>query len=72
MQVVQYYQYLKGDCIGTGLGKEKLQLCAASHRAKQTGDPKVLNVAIANLLGAEVFCTCEPHLAGKEVFGSQK
>jgi hypothetical protein len=27
---------------------------------------------MAKLPGAELFCTCEPHLAGKEVFGSQK
>ena len=63
---------MKGDHIGTGLRKEELQLRAAQRRAEQTGDPKVLNVAIANLLGAEVFCTCEPHLVGEEVFGFQK
>ena len=72
MQVVQYYQYLKGDRIGTGPGKEELQLCVAQRRAERTGDPKILNVAIANLPGAEVFCTRNPHLAGEEVFGSQK
>ena len=72
MQVVQYYQYLKGNYVSTGPGKEELQLHAAQHRAKRTGDPKVLNVAIANLLGAELFCTREPHLVGEEVFGSQK
>jgi hypothetical protein len=27
---------------------------------------------MAKLLGAELFCTREPHLAGKEVFGFQK
>ena len=72
MQVVRYYQYLKGDLVGTGPGKEDLQLRAAKRRAKRTGDPKVLNIAIANLPGAEVFCTREPHLVGEEVFGSQK
>ena len=72
MQIVQYYQYLKGDRVGTGPEKEELQLRAAQRRAERTGDPKVLNIAIANLPGAEVFCTREPHLAGKEVFGSQK
>ena len=72
MQVVQYYQYLKGDRIGTDLAKGELQLRAAQHRAEQTGDPKVLKVAIANLPGAEVFCTRDPHLDGEEVFGSQK
>ena len=72
MQVVWYYQYLKGDRVGTGPGKEELQLCATHWRAERTGDPKVFNVAIANLRGAGVFCTREPHLAGEEVFGSQK
>jgi hypothetical protein len=64
MQVVRYYQYLKGDRAGTGPGKEEL--------AERTGDPKVLNVAMAKLPGAELFCTHAPHMAGKEVFGSQK
>jgi hypothetical protein len=27
---------------------------------------------MAKLLGAELFCTRAPHMAGKEVFGSQK
>jgi hypothetical protein len=72
MQVVRYYQYLKGDRAGTGPGKEELQLRAAQRTAERTGDPKVLNVAMAKLLGAELFCTRAPHMAGEEVFGSQK
>jgi hypothetical protein len=72
MQVVRYYQYQKGDRAGTGPGKEELQLCAAQCTAKRTGDPKVLNVAMAKLLGAELFCTRAPRMAGEEVFGSQK
>ena len=40
--------------------------------AKRNGDSKVLNVAMAKLLGAEIFCTRVPHMAGEEVFGSQK
>jgi hypothetical protein len=72
MQVVRYYQYLKGDRAGTGPGKEELQLRAAQRTAERTGDPKVLNDAMAKLPGAELFCTREPHLAGEEVFGSQK
>jgi hypothetical protein len=27
---------------------------------------------MAKLLGAELFCTRKPHLAGEEVFSSQK
>jgi hypothetical protein len=57
MQVVQYYQYQKGDRAGTGHGKEELQLRAAQRTTERTGDPKVLNVAIAKLPGAELFCT---------------
>jgi hypothetical protein len=72
MQVVRYYQYLKGDRAGTGPGKEELQLRAAQCTAERTGDPKVLNVAMAKLPGAELFCTRAPHMAGEEVFGSQK
>ena len=72
MQVVRYYQYLKGDRAGTGPGKEELQLRAAQRTAERTGDPKVLNVAMATLPGAELFCTRAPHMAGEEVFGSQK
>jgi hypothetical protein len=70
MQVVRYYQYLKGDRAGTGPGKEELQLRAAQHTAERTGDPKVLNVAMAKLPGAELFCTRSPHMASEEVFGS--
>jgi hypothetical protein len=72
MQVVRYYQYLKGDRAGTGPGKEELQLRAAQRTAERTGDPKVLNDAMAKLPGAELFCTRELHLVGEEVFGSQK
>jgi hypothetical protein len=53
MQVVRYYQYLKGDRAGTGPGKEELQLRAAQCTAERTGDPKVLNVAMAKLPGAD-------------------
>jgi hypothetical protein len=72
MQVIRYYQYLKGNRVGIGPGKEELQLRAAQRIAERTGDPKVLNVAMAKLLGAELFCTCASHMAGEEVFGSQK
>jgi hypothetical protein len=39
MQVVRYYQYLKGDQVGTGPGKEELQLRAAQRTAERTRDP---------------------------------
>jgi hypothetical protein len=72
MQVVRYYQYLKGDRASTSPGKEELQLCAAQCIAERTRDPKVLNAAMAKLPWAELFYTREPHMAGEEVFGSQK
>jgi hypothetical protein len=72
MQVVRYYQYLKGDRVGTDPGKEELQLRAVQRTAERTGDPKVLNVAKAKLYGADFFCTRAPRMAGEEVFGSQK
>jgi hypothetical protein len=72
MQVVRYYQYLKGDRAGTGPRKEELQLRAAQRTAERTGDPKVLNVVMAKLPGAELFYTRAPYMAGEEVFGSQK
>jgi hypothetical protein len=72
IQVVRYYQYLKGDRAGTGPGKEELQLRAIQRTVERTGDPKVLNVAMAKLPGAELFYTRAPHMAGEEVFGSQK
>jgi hypothetical protein len=72
MQVVKYYQYLKGEPPGTGPEKEELLLCAAQHTAERIGDPKVLKLDMTKLHGAELFYTREPHLAGEEVFGSQK
>jgi hypothetical protein len=72
IQVVRYYQYLKGDRVGTSHGKEELQLYTAQRTTERTGDPKVLNIAMAKLPRAKLFCTCEPYLAGEEVFGSQK
>ena len=72
MQVVRYYLYLNGEHASTGSRKEKLLLSVAKHSTEQTRDPKVLNAAIAKLLGTDQFCTCDPHLIGKEVFASQK
>ena len=46
--------------------------CIAQRIAEQTGNPKILNVIVDKLHGVEFFCTCEPYLAGDEVFGFQK
>ena len=72
IQVVRYYQYLKSDRARTGHGKGELQLRGIQRTAEYTRHSKVLNVAMATLLGAELFCTREPHTAGEEVFGFQK
>ena len=72
MQVVWYYQYLKGNQGGIGPRKEELQLYIVQRIAERTRDPKALNVAMAKLLGAKLFCTCELYLVGEKVFGSQK
>jgi hypothetical protein len=46
-------------------------LRVVQHSALQSGNPKALNVTMANMLGVEEFCTREPHFEGEEVFGSQ-
>jgi hypothetical protein len=71
MQVVRYYQYLKDDS-DTNSGKEELLLRVVQRSVEQIGDLKVLNVTMAKLLGTDLFCTREPHLAREEIFGSQK
>jgi hypothetical protein len=63
---------MKGERVGIDLGREELLLCAVQRSAEQIGDSKVLNVAMAKLLGADLFCTHKPHLTGEKVFGSQK
>ena len=72
MQVVRYYHYLKDEHTSIHPRKEELLLRVVQCSIKQTRDPKVLNVAMAKLHGVDLFCTCEPHLVGKEILGSQK
>ncbi len=72
LQVVNYYQYLKGDVGGTGPSKQELKLRMAERRAQKTGDPKVLKDPMLDMPGADEFCTRDPHMAGEEVFGSLK
>jgi hypothetical protein len=72
IQVSKYYQFLKGEYAGIGLGKEELMLRVAQRSALRSGNPKALNVATAKIPGVEEFCTREPHFEGEEVFGSQK
>ena len=72
LQVVAYYQFLKGGISGVGPSKEELKLRWAQRRAERTGDPTVLQRAFLDMPSAEDFCTREPHLEGAEVFGLQK
>ena len=71
MQMVRYYQFLKGENAGTGPGKEELLLRVAQRYAQRTGNPKGLNDAMAAIPGLGDYCTREPHLEGEEVFGSE-
>lgn len=72
MQVVAYYQFLKGEKAGTGPGKEELRLRIAHRTAQRSGNAKVLHAALADMPGADDFCTRQPHLEGEEVFVSTK
>jgi hypothetical protein len=72
LQVVAYYQFLKGGIGGDGPTKKKFKLRGAQRRAQRIGDPTVLQKVLLDMLGGEEFCTHDPHLEGAEVFGSQK
>ena len=72
MQMVWYYQFLKGEYAGSGPGKEELLLRVAQRCAHRTGNPKVVADAISNIQVVQDFVTREPHLEREEVFGSQK
>jgi len=72
MQMVKYYQYLKGNEARTGLRKDKLILRVAQCSAKRNGNPKALTEALSKIRSVDKFMRQEPHLEGQEVFGSQK
>ena len=72
LQVVAYYQFLKGSNGGDGPSKEELKLRSAQRRAEHTGNPTVLQKVLLDIPGAKEFYTRNPHLEGAEVFGSQK
>ena len=72
LQVVAYYQFLKGGNGGDGPSKEELKLRCAQRRAERTGDPALLQKVLLNMPGGEEFCSRNPHHEGAEVFGSQK
>ena len=72
LQVVNYYQFLKGDVGGTCPTKKELKLRLAKRRAKQTGNHLVLEDPMMDMPGAEEFCTRVPRMVGEKVFGSMK
>jgi hypothetical protein len=72
LQVVAYYQFLKGGISGDGPSKEKMKLRGAQRQAQRTGDPIVLQKVLLDMHGGIEFCTRDPYLEGAEVFGSQK
>jgi len=72
MQMVQYYQFLKGDNPRSGPGKEELLLQVAQRYAQRTGNPKSLHATMSNVPGAGEYCTRDPYFEGEEIFGSRK
>ena len=55
-----------------GPNREELRLRSAQHRAHRIGDLGVIQSALLGMLGADDFCTRDPHHERAEVFGSQK
>ena len=72
MHVCSYYQFLKGERAGTGLGKEELRLHVAHKATSRIGNLKPLYEALASMPRASTFCTREPYLEEEEVFVSLK
>ena len=58
--------------LALALGKRNYSFALPNIQPNKLGTPKVLNVAMAKLLGTELFCTRMPYMLGEEVFGSQK
>lgn len=65
-----YYQYLKGNPFGTGLGKEELLLRVAQRLSEQTSNLKALIEEISNIREVQDFFNIEPHFKGEKKFGS--
>ena len=72
LQVVTYYEFLKGDVGGDGPSKAELKLRCAQRRVQRTGDPQVLQKVLLEFEGVHEYCNRSPHLEGAEVFGLQK
>ena len=65
IQVVAYYQFLKGDVGDIGPSKEELKPRNALCHARVIGDPRVLKDAMDNIPGAGDICSFEANLKGK-------
>jgi hypothetical protein len=72
MQCSTYYQFLKGENLGTGPWKEELKPRHAQRAAAKTRNSKPLHEAISKMHGGDEWCTRTPHLEGEEVFVSLK
>lgn len=72
MEVVAYYQYLKGKGGSTSLEKEEMCLRVGKCKAQCTKNSAVLKEAMATMFEADEFCSQDPHLEGAQVFGLLK
>ena len=72
LQIIAYYQYLKGGIGGMGPSREELKLRSAQCHAQRTGDPSIIQSTLLGMLGADEFCTHDPHHEGAEVFWLSK
>ena len=61
LQVVAYYQFLKGGVVGDDPSKEKLKLQCTQRRAQRIGDPTVLQKVLLDIPDGKEFCTHNPH-----------
>ena len=71
LQVVAYYQYLKGGVENMGPSREELKLRSAQHCAQHIGDRGVIQSSLLGMPGADEFCTRDLHHERAEIFGSQ-
>ena len=72
LQVVAYYQYLKGGIGSMGPSKEELKLRYVQRRAQCTGDLGIIQSALLSMPRIDEFCTYDSYHEGAEVYGFQK
>ena len=69
---MRFHQYLKGNQLGNGLGKEKLLLKVAQCSNQHFENLKVPNDTMAKTPRIAKFCNHVLYMEGEEMFGSQK